>query len=95
LSGQKNPKKPKKPKKPQKKLKKPKKKPLGWVLKKKPGFFQPCYKVCNRGEGRGGDRVVWRASTGVIHCVIDQIPNLQNCFTTSNKNLGGEGASDR
>jgi hypothetical protein len=38
---------------------------------------------------------VWRASTGVIHCVFDQIPNLQNCFITPNKNLGGEGASDR
>jgi hypothetical protein len=38
---------------------------------------------------------VWRASTGVIHCVFDQIPNLQNCFTAPNKNLGGEGASDR
>jgi hypothetical protein len=37
---------------------------------------------------------VWRASTGVIHCVFDQIPNLQNCFTAPNKNLGGEGASD-
>ncbi len=45
--------------------------------------------------GRGWDQVVWRASTGVIHCVFDQIPNLQNCFTTPNKNLRGEGASDR
>jgi hypothetical protein len=27
----------------------------------------------------------------VIHCVIDQIPYLQNCLTTPNKNLGGEG----
>jgi hypothetical protein len=51
------------------------------------------YTVCNGGEGR--DRVVWRASTGVIHCVFDQIPNLQNRFTTPNKNLGGERASDR
>jgi hypothetical protein len=34
-------------------------------------------------------------STGVIHCVFDQIQNLQNCFTTPSKNLGGEGASDR
>jgi hypothetical protein len=32
---------------------------------------------------------------GVIHYVFDQIQNLQNCFTTPNKNLGGEGASDR
>jgi hypothetical protein len=30
--------------------------------------------------------------TGVIHCIFDQIPNLQNCFTTPNKNLGGKGA---
>jgi hypothetical protein len=34
---------------------------------------------------------VWRAYTEVIHCVYDQIPNLQNCVTTPNKNLGGEG----
>jgi hypothetical protein len=38
---------------------------------------------------------VWRASTGVIHCVFDQIPNLQNCFTTPNKNLGGDRAPDK
>jgi hypothetical protein len=38
---------------------------------------------------------VCRASTGVIHCVFDQIPNLQNCFTTLNKNLEGDVASDR
>jgi hypothetical protein len=37
------------------------------------------------------DRVVWKAYTGVIHNVFDQNPNLQNCFTTPNKNLGGEG----
>jgi hypothetical protein len=43
----------------------------------------------------GGDRIVWRAYTGVIHCVFDHIPNLENCFTTPNKNLGVEGASDR
>ncbi len=34
--------------------------------------------------GRGEDRVVWD--------VFEQILNLQNCFTTPNKNLGGEGA---
>jgi hypothetical protein len=34
-------------------------------------------------------------STGVIHCVFDQILNLLNCFTTPNKNLGREGTSDR
>jgi hypothetical protein len=34
------------------------------------------------GDG-GGDRVVWKAYTGVIHCVFEQIPKLvQNCFTT-------------
>jgi hypothetical protein len=43
----------------------------------------------------GGYQVVWRAYAGVIHCIFDQIPNLQNCFTTSNKNLGGEGASHK
>jgi hypothetical protein len=32
---------------------------------------------------------------GVIHCVFDQIPNLQNCFATPKKNLGEERASDR
>ncbi len=41
------------------------------------------YTVCNR-KG-GGDRVMWRASTWVIVCVFDQIPNLQNCFITANK----------
>jgi hypothetical protein len=31
--------------------------------------------------GGGEDRVVWRAYTGVIHCVFDQIPNLQSiCY---------------
>jgi hypothetical protein len=34
---------------------------------------------------------VWRAYTGVIHFVFDQISKLQNCFTTQNKNLGGKG----
>ncbi len=52
------------------------------------------YAVCNGGGGEG-DRVVWRASTGVLHCVFDQILNLQNCFTTPNKNRGGAGASNR
>ncbi len=49
------------------------------------------YTVCNRGGG-GEDRVLWRSSTGVVHCTFDQIPNLQNCFITPNKNLGGEEA---
>jgi hypothetical protein len=46
--------------------------------------------VCKR--GRGVDRVRWRTYKGVIYCIFDQIPNPQNCFTTPNKNLGGEGA---
>ncbi len=33
---------------------------------------------------------MWRTYKGVIHCVFDQIPNLQNCFT--NQNLGEEEA---
>jgi hypothetical protein len=33
-----------------------------------------------------------RAYTGVRNCVFDQIPNLQNCFSTIDKNLGGERA---
>ncbi len=33
----------------------------------------------------GGDPVVWRASTRLIHCVFDQIQNKQNCFTTPSK----------
>jgi hypothetical protein len=47
--------------------------------------------VCN---GRG-DRVVWRANTGIIHCVFDQIPNQLNCFTTPNKNLGRGPQTDK
>jgi hypothetical protein len=50
------------------------------------------------GGGGGGRRVMlcWRPySAGVKHSVSDQIQNLQNCYTTPNKNLGGEGASDR
>jgi hypothetical protein len=37
------------------------------------------FTVCS---GGGGHRVVLRAYTGVIHSVVDQIPNQQNCFTT-------------
>jgi hypothetical protein len=29
-----------------------------------------------------------------FNSVSDQIQNLQNCYTTPNKNLGEEGASD-
>jgi hypothetical protein len=35
--------------------------------------------VCVKG---GENRVVWRAYTGFIHCIFDQILNLQDCFTT-------------
>ncbi len=45
--------------------------------------------------GGAGDWVMWRAHTEVLHCVFDQIPKLQNCFSTPNKNPEGEGASDR
>jgi hypothetical protein len=45
------------------------------------------------GEGMG---LCGEHKTGFIYlCVFDQIRNLQNCFTTPNKNLGGEGASYR
>ena len=37
---------------------------------------------------------MWRAYTGVIHYVFDQIPS-QKLLTTPNKNPVGEGASNR
>ncbi len=37
--------------------------------------------------GAVGDHILYKS-------VPDQIQNLQNCSTTPNKNLGGEGASD-
>ncbi len=38
----------------------------------------------------------WRPySAGDQRSVSDQIQNLQNCYTTPNKNLGGDGASDK
>jgi hypothetical protein len=43
---------------------------------------------------RWGDQIVWRASTTVIQCVFDQIPNLQKLLYNPKQNLGGEGASD-
>ncbi len=53
----------------------------------------PCvnsiYTVCNRGEG-GWNQVVWRASTGVLHSVLDQTKPTK-LFYHPNKNLGGEG----
>jgi hypothetical protein len=41
--------------------------------------------ICTVWQEGGGDRVVWRSYTRVIHCVFDQIPSLQNCFTAPNK----------
>jgi hypothetical protein len=50
---------------------------------------------------------VWLGGGGVLSCVgdhilhefnhsvSDQTQNLQNCYTTTNKKLGGEGTSDR
>jgi hypothetical protein len=38
-----------------------------------------------RGRGLGYVESIYRS---YIRCVFDQIPNLQNCFTTPNKNLG-------
>jgi hypothetical protein len=54
------------------------------------------YIVCGL-EGVGGNvELCWRQySAGVKHSFSDQIQNLQYCFTTPNKNLGEEGASDR
>jgi hypothetical protein len=34
---------------------------------------------------------MWRSYTGVIHYVFDQIPDLQNCFTTPKKARRGVG----
>jgi hypothetical protein len=39
--------------------------------------------------GRG--RVLGCVESIYRSCVFDHIPNLQNCFTIPNKNLGGEG----
>jgi hypothetical protein len=49
-------------------------------------------------SNKGGRGLGYVESIAVIHfitSVFDQILNLQNCFTTPNKNLGGEEASDR
>jgi hypothetical protein len=37
-----------------------------------------------------GDHILQEFNT-----MFDKIQNLQNCYTTPNKNLGGEGGSDR
>ena len=54
------------------------------------------YRQCVAERGCGvlscvGDHIL----QGVLHSVSHQIQNLQNCFITPNKNLGGEGAPDR
>jgi hypothetical protein len=48
----------------------------------------PTDSVCLGGEvGGGGVELYCRPySGGVLHAVSDQIQNLQNCFTTPNKN---------
>ncbi len=47
-------------------------------------------------ERVGGVEFLWRPySAGVWHSVSDHIQNLLNCQTAPNKNLGGEGTSDR
>ncbi len=37
----------------------------------------PCITIYTVYKGGGESGCVWRAYTGVIHCVFDQIPNLQ------------------
>jgi hypothetical protein len=49
------------------------------------------YTVCNS----GGIGFCGEHRKELYTCVSGQIPNLKNCFTTPNNNLGGEGASDR
>ncbi len=52
--------------------------------------------VCSWEGLGGGVELCWRPySAGVYHSVSDQIQNLRNCYTTPNKNLGVEGATDR
>jgi hypothetical protein len=54
------------------------------------------FTVRNRAGGVDGIRLCGEHLQELyVHCIFDQIPNLQNCFTTINKNLGGDGASDR
>jgi hypothetical protein len=58
--------------------------------------YRSIHSVTGRGGGgeeRRGDWVMLRTYTGlgVIHCIFDLIPNLQNGFTTPNKNLRGRG----
>jgi hypothetical protein len=42
--------------------------------------------VCGKVWGGGVELYCRPYSAGVLHSVSDQIPNLQNCFTTPNKN---------
>ncbi len=43
----------------------------------------------NRGEG--GDRVVWRAYTGVIHCVFDRFQTYKIALPPQTKTSEGRG----
>ena len=46
------------------------KNPLGWVLKKKPGFFQPCLQLC---DGELGPRVVHVGKNAALQQVRAQV----------------------
>jgi hypothetical protein len=48
-------------------------------------IYRPCVTVCG-GGGWGVEMYCVPYSEGVLDSVSDQIQNLQNCFTTPNKN---------
>ena len=58
-----------------------------------PPFSKKMYSIyrqlCGWGGGGGVELYCRPYSAGVLHSVSDQIQNLQNCFTTPNKYLGG------
>jgi hypothetical protein len=56
--------------------------------------FSGLYIIYVHCETGGGGWVMWRAYSGAIHWIIDQIPNLRNCFATPKKDLGGVVALD-
>ncbi len=73
---------------------------IDWRYSQSCWYFRSCFvkyaPLTLSGRGLGGVQLYWRPySAGVSHCVSDQIQNLQNCYTTPNKNLRGEGATDR
>jgi hypothetical protein len=60
-------------------------------------YSQSCWYIgiqCVTGGG-GGVLVMWRVQYIQELYEFDQVPNLQNCFITPNKNQGEEGASER